>query len=224
MGRGSSVGPRTWEGARGLCIEEGQESPTEYLLSSNPNSDPHLILSTGQGEIAKPLRCKTGLSLSVWLPPSPLSPTPPMPLSTSVIRAVWGCTVTLSVGLFFLCLSGLLVRGGRGGWQVGRRVWQGKLRPSLGSRVTVLCDSLRESQTRTKKSSYSQDDHANTTSGRVTGSHWPAWKSSNVIPNIPSDNSPHPCLALPRTPGHPRTHNLSDTQPTPQPPSSPKLV
>jgi len=50
--------------------------------------------------------------------------------------------VTLSVGLFFLCLSGLLVRGGRGGWQVGRRVWQGKPRPRLGSGVTVPCDSL----------------------------------------------------------------------------------
>ena len=70
--------------------------------------------------------------------------------------------MTLSVGLFFLCLSGLLVRGGRGGWQVGRRVWQGKPRPRLGSRATVPCDSLGESQTRTKKSSYSQDDNANT--------------------------------------------------------------
>ena len=43
--------------------------------------------------------------------------------------------------------------------QVGRRVWQGKPRPSLGSRVTVPCDSLGESQTRTEKSSYSQDDN-----------------------------------------------------------------
>ena len=44
----------------------------------------------------------------------------------------------------------------------GRRVWQGKPRPRLGTRVTVPCDSLGESQTRTKKSSYSQDDNANT--------------------------------------------------------------
>lgn len=58
------------------CVMRGAGNPTEYLLSSNPNSDPHLILSTGQGEIAKPLRCKTGLSLSVWLPPSPLAPQP----------------------------------------------------------------------------------------------------------------------------------------------------
>lgn len=58
------------------CVMRGAGNSTEYLLSSNPNSDPHLILSTGQGEIAKPLRCKTGLSLSVWLPPSPLAPQP----------------------------------------------------------------------------------------------------------------------------------------------------
>lgn len=61
------------------CALRGQGSPTEYPLSSHPNSDLRLILSTGQGESAKPLRCKTSLSLSVWLPPHPLPTHHPPP-------------------------------------------------------------------------------------------------------------------------------------------------
>ena len=94
---------------------------------------------------------------------------------------------------------------------MGRRVLQGKPRPRLGSRVTVPCDSLGESQTRNKKSSDSQDGNNNTSSGRVTRSHWPAWKSINVIPDIPAVNGPPPCLALPRTPIPPQDPVIQDS-------------
>lgn len=49
----------------------GQGSPTEYPPSLYLNADLRLILFTGQGETAKPLRCKTSLSLSVWLSLTP---------------------------------------------------------------------------------------------------------------------------------------------------------
>lgn len=105
-----------WAGERD-CALRGQGSPSEHPPNSHPNSDLHLILSTGQGEIAKPLRCKTSLSLSVWLPP----PTPSPPHASFHLCGLCrlGAHCEPVCGLFFLCLSGLLVRVG--GWEGGRR-------------------------------------------------------------------------------------------------------
>ena len=104
------------------CAFRGQGNPSEHPPISRPNSDLRLILSTGQGEIAKPLRCKTSPSLSVWLPPPHPLPTPCLlpPLWSVPSR---GAHCEPIRGLFFLCLSGLLARGsGRGG---GRRGGEG---------------------------------------------------------------------------------------------------
>lgn len=70
------------------------------------DSDLRLVLSTGQGETAKPLRRKPS-SVSVWPPPP--RPTP-----------LWSMPSVLSVTSS--CLSGLLVVGR---WWEGQRVQQG---------------------------------------------------------------------------------------------------
>lgn len=93
-------------GGSSPCDSRGQGSPTEYPPNTHQNSDLRLVLSTGQGETAKPLRRKPGLSLSVWLPPHPFSSLP-LPLCGLCRR---GRPVALSY-FFFLCLSGLLVGG-----------------------------------------------------------------------------------------------------------------
>ena len=108
---GGSLWAGEWD-----CALSGQGSPSEHPPNSHPNSDLRLILSTGQGEIAKPLRCKTSLSLSVWLPPP--SPSPPRASFHLCGPCRLGAHCEPICGLFFLCLSGLLVRVGGGG---GRR-------------------------------------------------------------------------------------------------------
>lgn len=113
-GPGGSLRAGEWD-----CALREQGSPSEHPPNSHPNSDLRLILSTGQGEIAKPLRCKTSLSLSVWLLPPPPLPSPPCASFHLCGLCRLGAHCEPICGLFFLCLSGLLVRGG--GWQGGGR-------------------------------------------------------------------------------------------------------
>lgn len=103
-------------GGSSPCDSKGQGSPTEYPPNTHQNSDLRLVLSTGQGETAKPLRRKPGLSLSVWLPPLPSSFLP-LPLCGPCRR---GHPVALSViSSSSVCLTCLLV-GREGQWEAWR--------------------------------------------------------------------------------------------------------
>lgn len=96
------------------CESRGQGSPTECPPSSQQNSDLRLVLSTGQGETAKPLRRKPGLSLSVWLPPI-LSSLPFL----SVLHASGRPAALSVISSSSVCLACLLV-GREGQWEAWR--------------------------------------------------------------------------------------------------------
>lgn len=74
-GEGTQRQVQEREGARGLgsgTVPPGDRGVREWPPGSHQSSDLRLVLSTGQGEIARPLRRKTGLA--VCLSGSPSTP------------------------------------------------------------------------------------------------------------------------------------------------------